>query len=50
MIVFDTPTINPEKTPEENIKVIRSFLEETVDKLNMLSEQVDKSINEREDK
>lgn len=49
MIDFDVPNINLEKPSAENMKRLKSFLEETVDKLNMLSAQVEKLEKERND-
>lgn len=47
MIEFDVPNINLEKPTAENIKRLKSYLEETVDKLNMLSAQVEELKKER---
>lgn len=46
MYKFDYVNISPDKDPKDNIKIIKSYLDELVDTLGFLSEQVDK-IDER---
>ena len=41
MIEFEPSNINLKDTPQENIRKLRSYLEELTDKLNFLSEKVD---------
>lgn len=49
MIEFDVPNLNLDRPNIDNMKRLKSFLEETVDKLNMLSEQVENLKKERTD-
>lgn len=46
MYQFEEVRISSEKDPNENIKIIKSYLDDLADKLNMLSQMVDE-INER---
>lgn len=48
MIVFEPSNINPNESTVECMIKLRSYLEETADKLNMLSEQVAKLEKERD--
>lgn len=48
MIVFDDININLEKPTPENMHRLRAYLSETMDKLNMLAEEVEKLKKERE--
>lgn len=46
MFQFEEVRISSEKDVSENIKIIKSYLDDLADKLNMLSQMVDE-INER---
>lgn len=43
MYQFDYINISPDKDPKENIKLIKSFLDDMVDKLNMWDQQMEKT-------
>ena len=53
-IIFEPSNINIDKSPQENIKTLRSYIGELVDKLNLLSgkvEELEKKLDEKgEDK
>lgn len=48
MIIFEDVNISPDKSPEENVRIIKSWAGDLVDKLNMLSEQIDDTKNKVE--
>jgi DNA-binding NtrC family response regulator len=48
-MVFESPNINTDKSPEESIKQLKAYLEDLTDRLNMFSLEVDK-LKEREGK
>lgn len=41
MIYFDSSWVNLDKTPDENIRILKSYLDEQTQLLNMLSEEVE---------
>ena len=38
---FDYIEISNDKTPQENLRIIKSYLDNLVDQLNMLSQQIE---------
>jgi len=38
---FDYIAISNDKTPQENIRIIKSYLDELADSLNMLAQQIE---------
>ena len=48
-MIFDYVNISPEKSEQENIKAIKAFLDDLVDRLNLQSQEIEK-IKESEDK
>lgn len=49
-MIFDDLRVSTDKTPEENVKIIKSWAEGLVDNLQMLNNQVEeltKAINEK---
>ncbi len=49
-MIFDDLRVSPDKTPEENIKLIKSWADNLVDNLQMLNNQVDEMKKESMDK
>ena len=41
MYQFEYISISSEKSPQENIRIIKSYLDDMADKLNMLSQQIE---------
>lgn len=47
-MIFDYSQISTDKTPEENIKIIKSFLDDLVDRLNMQAADIEALKNKTE--
>ena len=50
MIYFEDISLKDEKSTEENIRLIKSYLTNLVDSLNMLAQEVESIKKEREGK
>lgn len=48
-MIFDYVNISPDKSDQENIKVVKAFLDDLVDRLNLQSQEIEK-IKESEGK
>ena len=48
MIIFEDSNISPERSADENLRLLKGSLGDMTDKLNMLSEQVQEIRNKLE--